>query len=302
MLDRLLQLLDAKWLINRDVLLSYVPVFVAFMNGQKMMFDKSAGPRPYVVGFPEGKKKIFITKATDDINLTDTYGLDDPNLPENSVAVIPIEGVLMSWKTMEIVRQIRLANDNERICSIVFLVNSPGGMVFYTDITADVIKAVEKPTVSVIFNMAASAAMWLISATGYRIATSQMDRTGSIGVMTSFTDFNGFLKEKLGITVYEIYATLSTKKNEEIRQLLEGNRQPIIDDLDETNAIFHQAIIDNLGIKADSEVFTGAIYNAKKAIELGLINEINSLEYAVNYAYQLGLANIIKSQFSLIKN
>lgn len=298
MLDRLLQILDAKWLINREIVLTYLPVFLAFLNGQKLILEKSSGTRPHVIGFPNGQKKIFMTKAQDDINLTDTYGLDDPNLPENSVAVIPIDGVLMSWKTMDIVRMIHLASDNDKICSIIFMVNSPGGMVFYTDITAEMIKAVQKPTVSVIFNMAASAAMWLISATNYRIATSQMDRVGSIGVKTSFTDFNGFLKEKLGITVYDIYATLSTKKDEEIRALLAGNQQPILDDLDETNAIFHQAIMDNLGIQKDSEVFTGAIYNAKKGIELGLINEINSLEYAVNYAYQLGLANIIKSQFS----
>jgi ClpP class serine protease len=195
-----------------------------------------------------------------------------------------------------------MASDNPNICAVVFLVNSPGGMVFYTDITAQTIKDLQKPSVSVIFNCAASAAMWLISATDYRIATSQMDRIGSIGVKTSVMDLTGLLKDKLGISVFEIYASLSTKKDFQYRELLKdpSNPQPIIDELDQTNAIFQQAIIDNLGISKDSEVFSGDIYGAKQAIQLGLINEINTMEYAIQYAYNLGLASVIKSNFQFI--
>jgi ClpP class serine protease len=289
MINRLFSLLDAQWLIHRDTAISYLPVLISFLNGQKILFE-------------EEKTSWSISQMIlEDISVAENDKIDSSLLPENSIAVIPIDGVLVSWKTMKIVEMVRKADDNPNICAIVFLVNSPGGMVFYTDITADTIKNVQKPTVSVIFNMAASAAMWLISATDYRIATSQMDRVGSIGVKTSYMDFNGFLKEKLGITVYDIYASLSTQKDDQIRELLKGNPQPIIDDLDETNAIFHQAISDNLGIKLGTEVYTGNVFNAKKGIELGLINEINTLDYAINYAYKLGLSKSIQNQLTNLK-
>jgi ClpP class serine protease len=80
------------------------------------------------------------------------------------------------------------------------------------------------------------------------------------------------------------------------------NTQSIVDDLDFVNGIFHKTIQDNLGISADSEVFTGAIYNAAQAVDLKLINEINTLEYAIDYAYKQGLIHKARQQYQLIKN
>lgn len=234
----------------------------------------------------------------DPFNPVNRYELDNPDIPSNSIAVIPIQGAIVSWKSIELISFLQKAEAHPNIIATVFLVNSPGGMVYYTDLTADVIKAASKPTVSVIMNMAASAAMWLISATDYRIASSPMDRIGSIGVRSSYTDFNGFLKEKLGITVYDIYASKSTRKDEEIRALLQDDQTKILQSADFINEIFHQAIRENLGLKEDSEVFTGAVYHAQKAIKMGLINEINTLSYAFEYAFKLGLSNRIK-QFKL---
>ena len=44
-------------------------------------------------------------------------------------------------------------------------------------------------------------------------------------------------------------------------------------------------------IDPKSEVFSGAIYFAAKAQELGLINEIGAIDGALTKAYQLGLKN-----------
>src|ERR1035438_8802432 len=153
MLNRIFSLLDAQWLIHRETAVSYLPVLISFLNGQKVILEEGPARKPY----------FFSKRAQDDINLSDSGNLDDPDIPINSIAVIPIEGVLVSWKTMELVQNIRMASDNPNICAVVFLVNSPGGMVFYTDITAQTIKDLQKPSVSVIFNCAASAAMWLRS-------------------------------------------------------------------------------------------------------------------------------------------
>jgi len=290
MIERILELLEAKWLIQRDTAISYLPMLLAFVNGQKFVWSPEEEA--------ENKKRNIPKVLSFGRNVTDIageYSLDDPLIPSNSVAVIPISGTILAWKSQILIESVRKAQANDKIISILFLVNSPGGMVFMTDIAAQTIKETDKPCVGMIMNMACSGAMWLISAMDYRIATSPMDFVGSIGVMTSWTDFSDLFEKKLGITVKDIYATLSTRKNEFSRELKNGNDAPVKADLDFVNQIFHQAIMDNLGIGKDSEVFTGATYNAQQGITMGLINEINTMDYALEYAYKQGLSNKIKS-------
>ncbi len=289
MLDRLFQVLASDWLIHQDTVLSYLPAFIAFLNGAKFELKAEAGPKPYI--------KAFNTDGTPDlISTVGKYDLTDINIPENSVAVISIQGPIYSWQTMQLINDIKDAEENPQISSILFLVSSPGGMVSQLDIAADTIKNLSIPTVAAIFEMSASAAMWLTSAMNYRIATSPMDQAGSIGVMTSITDMSGLLKDKLGIVITDLYATKSINKNAEIRAFLEkGEKGPITTKLDFINNYFHAQVQKYLGIKADSEVFTGDIYFAEQAKEMGLINEINTMDYALQYAYTLGLKNKIST-------
>ena len=289
MIERILTLLEAKWLIHRETAISYLPMLIAFANGQKFVWsaeeeaDMKKRAIPKVIAF--GRSAVDIAGE---------YSLDDQNIPQNSVAVIPIQGTILSWKSMQLIESITKAKNNDNIIAILFPVTSPGGMVFMTDITSTLIKDVGKPTVAMIMGMACSGAMWMISAMEYRIATSPMDLVGSIGDMTTWMDLSGLLEDKLGIKVEQIYATLSTRKNEWEKALKEGNKAPILQDLDFVNEIFHQAIQENLGISKESEVFAGATYNAKQAIDLKLINEIGTMDYALEYAYKRGLSNKIK--------
>jgi len=294
-INRISQILNARWLISQEVVYNYFPAFLAFLSGTKIDFDASEEDRA---------KPYLIAASSGTIDLVNRYDLQDMNVPENSVAVIPIQSEILSWRTMELVQFIDQAESNPNIIAVVFLVNSPGGMVFYTDIAAAAIKSMQKPSVSFVMNMAASAAMWLISGTGRIIASSPLDRLGSIGTMASIMDIAGFLKKKLNIDVFDIYADKSTNKNIEIRTLLDESlpmdqrTASIREDLNYVNEFFHQAIQDNLGIDPASDVFTGKIFNATQAIEVGLAHEINTFEYAVNLAYKLGLEFSIKSFFN----
>lgn len=276
---------------------NYFPAFLALMNGQK--FDFMASEK-------ERQKPYLVSASSGSINLANKYDLaESDQTPENSVAIIPIQGEILAWRTMELVQYIEQAEHNPNIVAIVFLVNSPGGMVFYTDIAANCIKEMEKPSVAFVLNMAASAAMWLISGTEKIICSSPLDRLGSVGTMASVMDMAGFLKKKLGIDVFEIYADKSTNKNMEIRTLLdetlpmEDRTAPIREDLNYVNEFFHKSIQDNLGIDPGSDVFTGKIFNATQAIEKGLAHEINTFEYAVNLAHQMGITHQINKFINL---
>ena len=292
MLNRIFSILGAQWLIHQDTAISYLPVLLAFIKGQDILMQPGEVKKPYVVAWSGSEQEI---------NTVNRWELDDDLIPENSVAVIPIDGVICSWDSMRLIDLIKEVQENDRIIAVLFLVNSPGGMVAQTDLLAQSIKDLGKPSVALVMGMAASAAMWIISGCTFRMATSPLDMIGSIGTKTTLQDYAPLL-EKIGIKSEDIYATLSTNKDGEYRAFTEnGDKAPIRAWLDFINEVFHQTIRDNMKIDAKSEVFTGAIYFSAKAQELGLIDEIGTIDGGLNKAYQLGLKNKIINQSKSLK-
>ena len=289
MLNRVLSILSSPWLIHKDTAISYLPALVAFVRGQNAVMGGYQHPKPYARAAGGPGESINTAQYH--------WELTDPDLPENAVAVIGIDGPICSWNTMDILTRFKEVQCNDRINAVLLTVNSPGGMVLGLDLLTSTIKSLGKPTVAMTIGMTASAACWITSGATRRIATSKMDLFGSVGIMTTLTDFSK-LFEKYGITVQDIYATKSTRKNEDFRKWKEtGDVKPTQDFLDKINEFFLQAIMENLGIKEGSEVLTGATFYAEDAIAQGLIDEINTMDYCLELAYQLGLENKIKTQF-----
>lgn len=250
---------------------------------------------------PLSGKIVPFDPKTGQIKINNQYDLANGATEPNSVAIIPIQREILSWRTEQIMQLIDVANADPNIVSILFDISTPGGMVTNTDLAAAKIKSSAKPTVGYVRDMVASAGMWIASAMNYRIASSALDRAGSIGTMARVMDMTRMYRDKLGIDVQDVYATKSTDKNGWYREFFnqdltkEQQQQQLIEDLDFVNNHFHAAVIENLGLSSDSEVLTGKMYHAEKAIELGLLNEINSMDYAINYAHKLGVENSIKS-------
>ena len=286
MLYRVFSILESQWLINQESVISYLPVLVAFMKGQEIVLKPMEDRSPKVLAFSDPGAPVGIVGK---------WNLHDNSIPENSVAIIPIQGPICSWDTMDLINYLLQAKYNDKINAVLMPVNSPGGMASQIDILEQTIKDLGKPVVGVVQGLTASAAMWVFSAMTERYATSKMDQIGSIGTMVSYRDFTGLL-EKIGIKTTDFYATKSTLKNSITRELKDGNVQPLVQYMDFFNEVFHQAIMDNLGIPADSEVFTGDIYFAEKAQSLGLIDGITTMDGAIQSAYSLGLKNKIISQ------
>lgn len=220
------------------------------------------------------------------------------NAPKGSIALINISGAVMKYDfcgatgTQSIMAMIDQANQADNIDAIVLQIDSPGGAVDGTEQLANKIKSSSKPVVAYVNGMMASAAMWFGSAAAYRIASSTTDMIGSIGTMSSWRDYKKAAKAS-GVTYHEVYASKSTHKNIESRAAdsEEPNYQPLIDNiLDPMNEQFIAAVQKNIkGI--NEEVFTGAIYLAEKAKEMGLINQIGTLADAVTKARQLAVKN-----------
>jgi len=118
------------------------------------------------------------------------------------------------------------------------------------------------------------------------IASSDLDRIGSIGTMLLVEDLQPYF-ESQGVKFHEVYATLSVDKNKDLNQVLDGNYKPYQQNvLDVINAKFLSTIKENRSGVEDGTL-SGKIYFAPEAIVLGLIDEIGSLEYAISVASAL---------------
>lgn len=290
MFERINEFLSAQWLIHTDSVTKYLPLLISFLNGNRISAE--------FFSLDKGKYQAFaVSKPVASLNMVNKWELSDTSIPENSIAVIPVMGIVTKYGdngTMMLMNRIREIENNPRISSVFYLVETPGGMVNNTDLAAEAIANTEKPSVAYVMGMCASAGMWLISGAKKIIASSKLDQFGSIGVKTNIMDINSFLRDKLGITVKDIYARLSIKKDFEYRELVDNNNdEPIKNALDFINTNFHDAIHKNLGIDKNSEVFQAGIYFAEKAIEMGLAHEIGSLEHALQTAYDMGIKSVI---------
>jgi ClpP class serine protease len=283
MYDKINLILSAQWLIEGETALRYILAIAAVLKTGK--FDEK--------DFKAETSKPF---AASDANMVDRWDIDSGDVPPNSVGVIPIEGVITSWNSMRLEKAIKQAEQNPNIIALFFPTNSPGGMVFYTDIVAKAIANSTLYTHAHVMQMAASAAMWQISGAKRITVSSELDRLGSIGVMTNWMNMEGALK-KIGIEIKDIYATLSTKKNNATRSLQKGDDSVIIEELDFANTVFHKAIQNNMGIDPKSEIFAGDMFYAQKAIDLKLAHEITDMQTAFEQAVKFGNLHKINYYF-----
>lgn len=241
----------------------------------------------------ESKIKTKIWSLNNDaksIEIAEEYELSNPSIPENSIAVIILEGMIYPWKAYQIENYVKAANENKNVNGILFFVNTPGGYIHRVDITSEAIKKSKKPTAAYVTGMCASAGMFMFSGAGRIFCASEMDVLGSIGTMTTFVDDKKFW-EQLGIVLTDIYASDSTLKNFEFREAQNGNFEPLIKNLDFYNEIFHKTIAENLNIILDKEnpIFKGAVFFSNDAIKAGLAHEIMDFDGALDWVMKEGM-------------
>lgn len=224
------------------------------------------------------------------INTVDQWDIQDPNLPENSVAVLYYEGMVLPWKSYNMENRIATCNANPRIVAILLFINTPGGYIHRIDTLSQAIATSVKPIAGYVTGLCCSAGQWLSSACKRVFSASAMDLHGSIGTMTTFMDDKKFWEE-MGIKWTDIYATLSTKKNYVSREAENGNFEPLVAELDYLTGLFHKTITDNRKIKYEPEnaPFDGSDFYTDIAIKLKLVDQIGTLDEALNYIVLEGL-------------
>ena len=178
---------------------------------------------------------------------------------------------------------LRAAFEDEGSKAIVLLINSPGGSPVQAGMMNDEILRLKakykKPVYAVVGETCASAAYY-IAVSADKIYVDKASIVGSIGVLMDGFGFTG-LMEKLGV---------------ERRLLTAGENKGFLDPFSaqsEKQRVFAQAMLDQIHqqfiavvkagrgkrLKETPEMFSGLFWSGQQAIELGLADQVGTLEY-----------------------
>ncbi len=285
-MDKIIQIMNQPWGIdpNAESALQFA-LISAIQNGTIEALEKRITEENIT-------SSVFIPTAEGSAVVGDNnYMLESLDIPDDSIALIFVEGVIYPWKTFELESKIAKVNNNPKLLGALLLVNTPGGAIHRVDITSDAITNSKKPIAAYVTGLCASSGMWLASGTKRIFVSSTTDRIGSIGIKQTFRDMSKYL-EANGIVEKDIYATLSTDKDIEVRTMqATGDDSLLKANLDFVNDLFHKTISTNRKIAIDTEspIFKGAIFNGTEAIANGLADQMGTLDEALIWVLTEGL-------------
>ena len=219
------------------------------------------------------------------------WGVLDHNGPAKDVAkphtaVVEIKGEIGAGSEAnadDIVAALRAGFDDEGARAVVLLINSPGGSPVHAGIINDEILRLKlkhkKPVYAVVEESCASAAYYIAVAAD-KIFVDKASIVGSIGVLMDGFGFTG-LMDKLGV---------------ERRLMTAGENKGFLDPFSpqtEKQRAFAQTMLDQIHrqfiavvkagrgerLKETPETFSGLFWSGQQAIELGLADQLGSLDF-----------------------
>ena len=224
---------------------------------------------------------------------------------QDGIAIIDLTGIITHAKrktsigleypsvTEELMENFKYYMENDKVKAIVLQVDSPGGALTSCEETLKYLQELKKkypkPIVASFRSMAASGGYY-ISMIADKIYANESTLTGSIGVISQFFNVKG-LMDKYGVKMY----TIKSGRN---KDSLSPFREPRKDELDywqdmtdEFVAQFTNVVETSRGdrIKGNREdIFDGRVFSGKRALEIGLIDSIGTLQDAIKDATKMG--------------
>ncbi len=213
---------------------------------------------------------------------------------DKKVAVIYAEGNIVDGNEKQQVAGDRFAGIIEdvrkdpEVKAVVLRVNSPGGSVLASEKIKneiDLLKEKGIPVIASYGDYAASGGYW-ISAGCDKIYSNATTLTGSIGVFSMIPDVSGVLEDKLHVNITPVnsnkHADMLTMMrpltNDEL-DYMQASVERIYDKFTALVAEGRDMTVEGVDAIAQGRVWAGA-----EALEIGLVDEIGTLEDAITYA------------------
>lgn len=217
-----------------------------------------------------------------------------------ATAVIPVYGTIMqraeSFNLCEggtacssISQQLRAANADESIGSILLDVDSPGGSVYGVAELAAEIRASAKPVVGIANSLAASAGYWILSQCAECYVTPGGE-VGSIGVWMAHEDWSKAMDEA-GVKTTLISAGKYKVEGNPYEALPAEARDFLQSRTDDYYSAFTRDVAKGRKVSAESVragMGQGRVLGATQAKAEGMVDDVLTFDEAVRRAQRLG--------------
>jgi protease-4 len=213
---------------------------------------------------------------------------------EEKIAVIKVRGFISSETIASACKEFKAAAKDEDVKAVVMSVDSPGGTIAGSDeLYHEVTKYKEetsKPLVVAMRGMGTSGAYY-ISMPADRIFAQQTCVTGSIGVISSFLNFEKLLND-WGVVSEVVKSGAMKDSGSPFRAMTEQERAEWQQLIDQMFAQFLKVVLDHRSDEIGGEeklrqLADGRVFLAAEALKEGLIDELGYEEDAIEHAKQL---------------
>jgi protease-4 len=230
-------------------------------------------------------------------------------LEPNKIGILRLEGLIITSgeespipttggmiTSHQVKRWLREISQDEELKALVIELNSPGGSPVAADEIYQAIKTLRASGKSVVVVMedTATSGAYFIAVAADKIIANPATLTGSIGVIAEINNLSELL-EKLGVDV-EVYKSGKYKDLTSFaRQRTEEEKELIQEYVDTAFDLFITRVTEGRGMEETKvrSLAEGQIFSGKKALEVGLIDKLGSIEEGVEEAKALqGLTQV----------
>lgn len=207
----------------------------------------------------------------------------------NSILHVKLRGVIMDGEKF-LKPLLRYAKD-PKVKGVLIEVESPGGVVGPSQLIYEEIKGIrtklKKPVVVVAPSLIASGAFYAAMAAD-KIVVMPGTLIGSIGVIMEFVNLEG-LYSWAKVSRYSITTGKYKDSGAEYRPLRDDEREVFQKMADQILGQFKKAIEEGRNLPAEkvTEIADGRVFTGEQAIELGLADQIGTIQAAADLTAEL---------------
>jgi protease-4 len=192
-------------------------------------------------------------------------------------------------------KAIREARLDDKVKAIVLRVNSPGGSALASEVMwREVVLAKQaKPVIVSMGNVAASGGYY-ISCAADTIVAEPNTITGSIGVFGVLFNAQGFMNNKIGVTIDTVKTNMHADIGSIYRPLTASERDIIQKSVEHVYDVFITRVAEGRKLTKEQvdEIGQGRVWSGVDAKRIGLVDVLGGLETAIEIAAQkAGLEN-----------
>ncbi len=202
-------------------------------------------------------------------------------------AMVEIDGLIAPGtdaSAERVIAALQASFEDERTKGVILRINSPGGSPVQAQTIYDEMRRLRKkypkiPLYAVVEDLCASGGYY-VAVGADRIYVSKSSIVGSIGVRMDGFGVTG-LMEKLGVERRLLTAGENKAMLDPFLPLNERHKEHALALMNEIHAQFIAVVKEGRGdrLKETPEMFSGLIWTGQKGIELGLADEIGTLDY-----------------------